>query len=186
MAMRAIRRVDPAARLVQTDDMGKTHSTPELAYQADLENTRRWLTRDLLCGRVDQHHPFWHILVRDGVAESELAWFQEHACPPDIIGLTYYLTSERFLDHRLGRYAAAWHGGNGRDRYADVLAVRVLVGGQAGLRRLILETWERYHLPIAVTEAHNGCTREEQLRWLTDISGKMPTLRVPRGPMSAR
>jgi dTDP-4-dehydrorhamnose reductase len=169
MAMHAIRSVNPNARLVQTDDIGKTHSTPELAYQAELENARRWLTWDLLCGQVDRDHPFWDRLMRDGIAESELAWFTEHPCPPDIIGVNYYLTSERFLDHRLERYAPEWHGGNGQDRYADVMAVRVLAGGQAGLRALIQEAWERYGLPIAVTEAHNGCTREEQLRWLADI-----------------
>ena len=31
------------------------------------------------------------------------------------------------------------------------------------------EVWRRYRLPLAVTEVHNGCTREEQLRWLIDI-----------------
>src|SRR4051794_13779899 len=56
-AMRAVRRVQPAARLVQTEDLGKTHSTPALAYQADFENERRWVTFDLLCGRVGRGHP---------------------------------------------------------------------------------------------------------------------------------
>jgi dTDP-4-dehydrorhamnose reductase len=73
------------------------------------------------------------------------------------------------LDERLERYAPEWHGGNGQDPYADVLAVRVLAGGRAGLRKLVGEAWERYHLPVAITEAHNGCTREEQLRWLAAI-----------------
>src|ERR687885_668297 len=41
-AMAAIRCVNPTARLVQTDDLGKTHSTPLLAYQAVFENDRRW------------------------------------------------------------------------------------------------------------------------------------------------
>jgi dTDP-4-dehydrorhamnose reductase len=31
---------------------------------------------------------------------------------------------------------------------------------------LLKEAWERYHLPIAVTEVHLHCTREEQMRWL--------------------
>ncbi|MDQ3744853.1 MAG: SDR family oxidoreductase, partial [Acidobacteriota bacterium] len=29
--------------------------------------------------------------------------------------------------------------------------------------------WERYRLPLAVTEAHLGCTREEQLRWFVEV-----------------
>jgi len=34
-----------------------------------------------------------------------------------------------------------------------------------GLAGLLQQTWERYGLPVAVTESHNGCTREEQMRW---------------------
>jgi dTDP-4-dehydrorhamnose reductase len=51
-AMRAIRRVSPGAQLVQTEDLGKIFSTSRLAYQAQYENGRRWLSLDLLCGRV--------------------------------------------------------------------------------------------------------------------------------------
>ena len=47
-------------------------------------------------------------------------------CPPDIIGINHYVTSERFLDERLDRYPPHTHGGNDRHRYADVEAVRVL------------------------------------------------------------
>ena len=39
-SMQAIRRITPAARLVQTEDLGKTFSTPLLQYQADYENER--------------------------------------------------------------------------------------------------------------------------------------------------
>ncbi|HLM56034.1 MAG TPA: family 1 glycosylhydrolase, partial [Pyrinomonadaceae bacterium] len=48
LSMRAVREVNPAARLVQTEDLGKTYSTARLRYQADFENERRWLTFDLL------------------------------------------------------------------------------------------------------------------------------------------
>jgi dTDP-4-dehydrorhamnose reductase len=50
-----------------------------------------------------------------------------------------------------------------------VEAVRVLAEGPAGPRALLSEAWERYGLPLAVTEAHLGCTREEQMRWLTEV-----------------
>jgi dTDP-4-dehydrorhamnose reductase len=86
-----------------------------------------------------------------------------------VIGINHYATSERFLDQRLERYPPHTHGGNYRHRYADVEAVRVLTDGVAGPRSIMLETWERYRLPIAVTEAHLGCTREQQLRWLAEV-----------------
>jgi len=166
LSMEAIRKTNPKARLVQTDDLGKSHATSQLRYQADFDNERRWLGWDLLCGRVDRHHPMWPHLVRDGVDERELAWFLDHPCPPDILGVNYYLTSERFLDHRLDRYPAETHGDNARDRFADVEAVRVLAGGIDGPSALLQEAWNRYRLPLAITECHLGCTREEQVRWL--------------------
>lgn len=169
LAMRAIRQINPQARLIQTEDLGKSYSTRSLAYQAEFENERRWLTFDLLCGRVRPPHPMWHYLRSTGITEEELEWFVTHPCPPNVIGINYYLTSERFLDERLERYPACSHGGNGRHKYADVEAVRVLAEGIAGARVLLQEVWERYGLPLAVTEAHLGCTREEQLRWLTEV-----------------
>jgi dTDP-4-dehydrorhamnose reductase len=169
LAMRAIRTVNPRARLVQTEDMGKTWSTPRLAYQADFENERRWLSFDLLCGRVDRHHWMWQYLRWVGVAEDELRWFLDNPCPPDVLGINHYLTSERFLDERRERYPAHTHGENGRDTYADVEAVRVVAQGLAGPGALLRETWDRYGLPVAVTEAHLGCTREEQMRWLLEV-----------------
>ncbi|HEV7857131.1 MAG TPA: family 1 glycosylhydrolase [Pyrinomonadaceae bacterium] len=169
LAMRAIREIQPAAKLVQTEDLGKTFSTPTLSYQAEFENERRWLTYDLLAGRINREHPLWRYLCGIGLSEDELEWFGLNSCPPDIIGINHYLTSERFLDHRLNRYPARLHGGNGRHAYADVEAVRVCTEGPAGPRALLRETWERYGLPIAVTEVHLGCTREEQLRWMKEV-----------------
>jgi dTDP-4-dehydrorhamnose reductase len=168
LAMRAIRQVNPAARLIQTEDLAKAHSTPALAYQARHENARRWLTLDLLTGRVTPGHPLWSYLSRAGL-RPELEELASDPCPPDIVGLDYYPPSERFLDDRIERYPARTHTDNGRDRYADLDAVRVLAAGPTGFERLALEAWRRYGLPLAATEVHLGCTREEQLRWLKEI-----------------
>jgi dTDP-4-dehydrorhamnose reductase len=170
LAMREIRRVRPDAQLVQTEDLGVVHAMPALAEQAAFENERRWLTFDLLCGRVDRHHPLWRYL-RDSGADvaAALDRLRDERCPPDVVGLNYYLTSERFLDDRLDRYPPALHGGNGRCAYVDVEAVRVReapIGGAAGALR---SAWARYGLPLAITEAHLGCTREQQLRWLHEV-----------------
>jgi dTDP-4-dehydrorhamnose reductase len=167
--MQAIREVNPQAQCIQNDDLGKTFSTPLLRYQAEFENERRWLSWDLLCGHVTPDHPLWDYLRTAGISEAELWWFGEHACPPDIIGMDYYLTSERFLDEQRTRYPADLQSGNGQHEYADVPAVRVRHAGLIGPAAILREAWERYHLPVAITEAHNGCTREEQLRWLRDM-----------------
>ncbi len=168
LAMKAVRKINPNAKLIQTEDLGKTYSTPKLRYQADYENTRRWLTFDLLCGRVNREHPMWSYLRYAGIEESQIEWFLENVCPPDIIGFNYYLTSERFLDENIENYPGFPIGGNGREQYIDVEAVRVNIESPNGLQALMHEAWERYKLPLAITEIHLGCTREEQLRWFAE------------------
>ncbi len=168
LAMRAIRAVNPGARLIQTEDLGKTFSTGLLQYQADYENERRWLSYDLLCGRIE-YNGAWEHMRHSGVTDAELDWFAENACPPDIVGINYYITSERFLDEDVTIYPDRTHGGNGQDRYADVEAVRVRRKGIAGPDELLYDAWDRYKRPIAITEAHLGGEPEEQLRWLKEV-----------------
>ncbi|MFN2475656.1 MAG: family 1 glycosylhydrolase [Chthoniobacterales bacterium] len=170
LAMRAIREVNPRAQLVQTDDLGKTYSTPQLQYQADFENDRRWVTWDLLTGKLGPDTTMWSALRAAGIAESELAAFQKTPCPPDIVGINHYITSERLLDGNVAAHPPETHGGNGRgDRYADVAAVRSRAEEILGAEGVLREAWGRYGLPLAVTEAHLGCTREEQLRWFMEV-----------------
>jgi dTDP-4-dehydrorhamnose reductase len=179
LAMEAIRSVNPAAKLVQTEDLPKTHGTNFLRYQVDFENDRRWLSFDLLTGTISPDHRLWQWLELIGFpADDELPWFREHPCPPDILGVNHYLSGERFLDHRVDRYEDRVVGGNHVHRYADVVAARVLGAGPDGPARLLREVWERYRLPLAITEAHNGCTREEQLRWLAEVWDAAHALRA--------
>lgn len=169
LAMQEIRKINPNAKLVQTEDLGKTYSTKKLKYQADFENERRWLTFDLLCGKVNKDHPLWGYLQWLNFPPKEIDFFRENVCVPDVFGFNHYLTSERFLDHRLHLYPAHTHGGNGSDHYADVEAVRVNIEEKTGIKILLKEAWERYHQPIAITEVHLHCHREEQLRWFKHI-----------------
>ena len=87
-AMRAIRRHAPAARLVQTDDLGHIFATKALTGQADYENERRWLGWDLLAGRVGPDHALWADLRAAGLADAA-ARLADDPCPPDIIGINH-------------------------------------------------------------------------------------------------
>ncbi|MGV3587619.1 MAG: family 1 glycosylhydrolase [Adhaeribacter sp.] len=169
LAMKAIRQVNPAAKLVQTEDLGYTQSTPLLAYQANFDNARRWLSFDILCGKVTADHFLWPYLIGSGLTEAELLSFVDDPLPPDILGINHYITSERYLDEHLIAYPLHTHGTNGKHRFADVETVRVLGVDRIGIKGLLQETWERYKLPINVTEAHICCTREEQMRWFKYI-----------------
>lgn len=166
-AMKAVRKINAKAILVQTDDLGRvTAAQPELGDQAEYENVRRFMSWDLLAGRVTRDHPFFSRLARMGF-ERRLLALADDPCPADIIGINHYLTSDRFLDGRAELYPGMDASGNGRQRYVDVEAVRTMES-PPGLTAAIDEAWARYATPIALTEIHNGCSREEQLRWLRE------------------
>ncbi|HUE78699.1 MAG TPA: family 1 glycosylhydrolase [Sphingomicrobium sp.] len=170
LAMEEVRKVNPNAELLVTEDIGKTFSTDQLAYQAEHENARRWLSLDLLVGRVQPDHPFHRWLLNSGVPQESLERLATGTAAPDIIGVNHYLTSERFLDDRVERYPDIAPGSNGIDRYADVEAIRIAsLGGEVGTGRRLREAWQRYHIPLVVSEVHHGCTREEQVRWLHEV-----------------
>ncbi|MGE5520040.1 MAG: family 1 glycosylhydrolase [Candidatus Dadabacteria bacterium] len=169
LSMQQIRKINPAAQLVQTEDLGKTYSTHKLHYQADFENERRWLSYDLLCGRVTPKHPLWNYMISNGVDEQDLQFLHSNPCTPDMFGFNYYVTSERFLDHRLHLYPNHAAGGNRYQRYVDVEAVRVPIKEKTGIEVLLNEAWSRYRRPIAITEVHLHCHREDQLRWFRYI-----------------
>jgi len=169
LSMRAIRQINPNAKLVQTDDLSKTYATPETQPLADFFNERRWLSWDLLCGKVDRDHALWDYLVGTGVDPAEIDWFRANSCPPDIIGVNYYVTSERWLDHRVERYPKPYRHTYMGITHADMETARVLATPTPGIGPLLRETWDRYGLPVAVTEAHIDANREDHLRWLLEI-----------------
>jgi dTDP-4-dehydrorhamnose reductase len=177
-SMRAVRAAIPGAKLVQTEDLGKCYSTAPLRYQAKFENERRWLSLDLLCGTVGPGHAMHDMLLRAGVAPEEVEAFADGAARPDLLGINHYLTSERFLDHRTHLYPGHEIGGNGRDLYVDAEAVRVKrLENDTGIGPRLREAWQRYGIPIAITEVHHGCHRDEQLRWFAEVWNTAKQLR---------
>jgi dTDP-4-dehydrorhamnose reductase len=168
LAMRAIRAVNPHARLVQTDDLGTIYGPASLQYQVDFENERRWLGWDLLCGRVTPSHALYGHLIGWGINVPELAWLEENRCPPDIVGIDHYVTSDRWLDPDREHYPMHTWGGNGREAYADVEAVRVREEPGTSLAAVVTDAAQRYATPIVLTEVHIGCSVDEQQRWLDE------------------
>jgi dTDP-4-dehydrorhamnose reductase len=167
-AMKAIRSVNPAARLIQTEDYGRTYGTPKLTPLIDFLNQRRWLTPDLLCGRINRTHPMWKFLLEFGIREAELHAFVESPCSPDVLGANHYLTSDRFLDDGVERYPSDQHVRSGIWSFVDTEAVRACADCPVGSAGIVREMWNRYSIPVAVTEVHLGCTREEQMRWFAE------------------
>ncbi len=170
LAKAAIRAVTPEAEFIQTEDICRVEARPALAERAAFYNLRRWLSLDLLCGCIRSDHALWSYLRRSGASDADLGFFLTHDGAPDVIGMNYYLTSDRFLDDRVDR-----HPDRERDlprppepAFVDVEAVRVPDARIAGHRHHLEAIWARYGLPIAITEVHTAGPREQQLRWLRD------------------
>jgi dTDP-4-dehydrorhamnose reductase len=168
LAMRAIRRVNPRARLLQTEDLGLILCTPGLAEQAQFENHRRFASFDLLCGRADREWPLYTYLRRSGISEYELDELRDEP-PPDLLGANHYVTSVRLLDQRVEHYRADRIGGNGRQAYVDIEAVRVCEVGFIDPAQLLGQLWDRYRIPIAITEVQLAGPPDEQIRWFKEL-----------------
>ena len=169
LAMREVRGINACAQLIQPEDLARTYSTAALSYQAEFNNELRWLAWDLLGGRVDRHHALWRWLTDAcAVDRARLDWFLDNPCVPDVLGANYYVTSERFLDERTHLYPMRYHGRNGRSTYADIEASRSLATPTEGLRPLLIDAWNRYRIPLAVTECHIDATRDDHLRWIVE------------------
>lgn len=166
LSMEAVRAVNPRAELVQTEDLGTISGTKELRPIWQSLNERRWLGFELLCGRVDRHHPFFAYMRNEGISQHDILWFIDHPCPPDIIGINYYATSDRYLDHRYELYPAGY--GSAEGPFLDIEAVRVKDAKTSGFGTLLEEAWSRYHIPVAITEVHLGGGVEEQIRWAAE------------------
>jgi dTDP-4-dehydrorhamnose reductase len=169
LAMRALRAEQPGARLIHTEDGGATFSTPPLEARRLEREHRRWLGTDLLCGLITRDHPLFAFLRDNGLSEHEIFWFSENPCPPSVLGWNYYVTSDRYLDHRLDLYPFPGGGDTGSEPLVDAEAVRARPEGIRGAGATLCEAWDRYRLPVAITEAHLGCDELEQTRWLAEV-----------------
>src|SRR4051812_4417034 len=104
LAMAAIREINPRAQLIRTEDLGRIYSAPSLADVAEFHNHRRWLSLDLLCGRISREHRLYGHLLEWGIGRDELQWFVDRPCPPDIVGVNHYASSDRYLDDGVEQY----------------------------------------------------------------------------------
>ncbi len=181
LAMKEIRKINPQARLIQTEDIGRTQGTEKLKYQVDFQNERRFLSYDALCGHLDKYHFLYDWLISSGMTDADMNWLKNNACTPDILGVNHYLLSDRYLDHRLKRHPTWSHGGNGIDAYADVGAIDTTDVIPPSPGSILENVWDRYHIPIAVTEAHLNGPREAQMQWLHQIWNEANNLKINKG-----
>jgi beta-glucosidase/6-phospho-beta-glucosidase/beta-galactosidase/glycosyltransferase involved in cell wall biosynthesis len=134
-SIRAIRRAHPEATVLLCDT-AETYQTKfeQLHSEVALRNNRRFVLMDLVTGRIDHHHPLFDWLTAYGFSELDLDWLRQNPQTPDALGLDYYPHGDWQLDMDNGRL---------RQRRADV---------PAGLKGVARDYYDRYGLPMIVTE----------------------------------
>lgn len=129
--------------------------------EADLLELRRFLSLDLLTGRVTSEHPLVDYLLSNGLAEADLEWFRAHPAVPDILGVNYYPMWSTF------NYAVGADGIRGAERD----------DGVDGLVDVLRTYSARYDLPVMITETSFEGSVEQQVEWLEESVAAINTLR---------
>ena len=165
-SIRAVRSADPAATVLLCDaaEHYKTRDD-SLAAEVRLRNLRRFVVMDLLTGRVDADHPLHGWLTGYGLSELDLHYFRTHPQAPDVLGLDYY----PHCDWQLERHSAGV-----RQKRAD---------SPAGLYAIADGFWQRYGLPLMVTETSIEGKPINREIWLDQIVDDCARLRADGVPM---
>lgn len=165
---RALQAVDPEIVPVHVDatDLYETHD-PDLQSEVERRQEIVFLALDLVSGRVTREHSLWAWLVGNGAREEELDWFQENAVELPLIGLNLY---PMFTQKRLQREG-------GRFRIRQPYASGDLV---TRLGRLY---FERYRVPLFVSETASIGSVDKRQRWMDDSLAAVRQLRSEGVPM---
>jgi beta-glucosidase/6-phospho-beta-glucosidase/beta-galactosidase len=168
LAIKAVRAAHPSNIIVHADaaDLYRTDDA-QLQSEADRRQQMVFLPLDLLMGRVGEDHALYPWLIAKGASVEELAWFQRSPVEPDILGLNFYPMFSNLTVVRSGS----------RTR------VRQKRGAASLLRDAIEPHWERYRLPIMITEtADRGSVRRREA-WLAESVEEVRKLRVEGVPV---
>ncbi|MEY8037784.1 family 1 glycosylhydrolase [Saccharopolyspora cebuensis] len=157
----ALAEVRPGASFVHVD--AGLRYTGEHGRREFLEH-RRFLGLDLVTGAVRDGHPLAAWLSAATGDDARLAWVRDHAVIPDVVGVNYYPAfSTTGFDE---------HGGT-----------RPVEAGTAGLAELLRLYWERYRLPVMVTETSRDDTVSARREWLADSVACVRELRAQDVPV---
>jgi beta-glucosidase/6-phospho-beta-glucosidase/beta-galactosidase len=147
----ALREVDPNIVCAHVDGADLyTAASPDLELEAYRRQDLAFLVLDLVTGRLQPGHALFEWLLANGAKPAELAWFEEHAIAPDLIGMNIY---PQFSDKRLMRTRAG-------------LRMRMPQASGELVERLAHLYWNRYHRPLFISQTACEGSAERRLAWL--------------------
>lgn len=168
LTTRAIKAEQPDAVTVQVEALWHTFTRDEsLQPRAIRANARQFLCFDLATGCVDHDHTLLDYLCENGVTDRDLDWFQSNPVSFDIFGANYYPWS----------YAELKMHPNGK----LYTVVRRASGHKIEI--ILRKAWERYRMPILITETSSNGDVNARKRWMDETIQSVGALRKEGVPI---
>ncbi|HYE75451.1 MAG TPA: family 1 glycosylhydrolase [Blastocatellia bacterium] len=165
----ALKTVDPNSVMVQVEATGLSRAIKHELEVLALEDQRRgYLFFDLISGLVTHDHPLTGWLLRNGATPDDLAGFRSRRIPIDVMGMNFYpqwSTQQIYID------------GKGRISY------RAVEQDGAGFATLIADYYQRYQVPIMITETSALGDSDVRARWMHTSIEAVKQLRASGVPV---
>ncbi len=149
---RALHEVDPNNCAVHVDATDLYESADAwLTEEVSRRQEIVFLALDLVSGRVTEEHSLHAWLLKNGVKQSDLDWFQEKAIGLDVIGINLYpLFSQKIL------------------KRSPHLRIQMPYAGGEIVERLAELYFNRYNVPIFISETASLGSVKKRSQWLKD------------------
>lgn len=165
----AIKEIQPNSVMVHVEATGLTRTIREdLAPLVQEEKHRGYLCYDLISGRLTHDHLLYSWLIRNGASPDDLTELQRNKIRLDVLGMNFYpqwSTKQLYLDNR-GR-----------------IAFRETEPEGGGFAELISEYYQRYQVPIMITETSAVGSDEVRQKWLQSSVEMIKNLRETGVPV---
>jgi beta-glucosidase len=162
-AIKAIKSAQPSAIIahVEATHVWETED-PDLVAHRDALRHRNFLPTDLILGRVTPDHVLYPWLIDMGIDAGILARFQEPCPKPDLIGVNFYpeLSCRELVNIDGNPVGVAFN------------------GWDAGLRQITAEFWERYGIPVFISETAVEGTPEHLSSWIETVVSTAASMRA--------
>lgn len=159
LATEAIRNANPEAVIVHVDAGFRWTGDCFPSLSKTQLDDWRFLATDFMLGRIDEFHPLRDYLNANGVNQETYDWFLTHRQRIDVMGVNYYPATSTCRLNEQG--------------------IEIPVeGGAEGLADLLSAYWNRYHLPIVVTETSRNESTEAKEQWLHESVAVIERLRT--------
>lgn len=167
--VKALKEIDPSSIMVHVEATGLTRTVrSDLAALAREEQFRGYLCYDLISGRLTHDHLLFSWLVRNGASPDALDELARNPVDIDVLGLNFYpqwSTKLLYIDNR-GRLAFSETEPEGD-----------------GFKELITHYYERYNVPVMITETSAVGSDEVRQRWLKSSTSMIKDLRAEGVPV---